>query len=103
PDTAGRRCGHPRNPSASNSPTPRTSHPSHATQTGAPATAVLIAVQLLVWLIVVFRFRNDEWLAYALVPHDFNLERLLISPFIHVHPFHLGVNLAALWLFGSGL
>lgn len=86
------------------SPASHATHTSHTSHTGrAVATATLIALQVAVWLVVVFRFRNDQWLDYALVPRDFNLQRLLVSPFLHVHPFHLGINLAVLWLFGSGL
>ncbi len=69
----------------------------------AVATGLLVTAQVLVWLAVVFFYREEAWLAYALVPQDFSALRLLVSPFIHVHPYHLGLNLAVLWLFGSNL
>jgi membrane associated rhomboid family serine protease len=81
----------------------RSTAPAPDTQRHAMATGALVAAQVLVWIVIVFCYREQEWLQYALVPEYFSLPRLLISPFVHVDPYHLGFNLAVLWLFGSGL
>jgi membrane associated rhomboid family serine protease len=80
----------------------RGTHPS-PTPPRALVTGALIIAQLAVWLVVVFCYRDNEWLEYALVPRAFGLPRLLVSPFVHLHPFHLGFNLLVLWVFGSSL
>lgn len=75
-----------------------TPHPPHALATG-----FLIVTQIAVWLVIVFCYRDNQWMEFALLPRSFGFSRLLVSPFVHVHPIHLGINLLLLWLFGSGL
>src|SRR5262249_34246321 len=67
----------------------------------AVATTLLIAAQLAVWVAIVFFYRDQEWLGDALLPRSLRRPRPVLSPL--VHPYHLGVNLAILWLFGSSL
>ncbi|MBI3912375.1 MAG: rhomboid family intramembrane serine protease [Armatimonadetes bacterium] len=70
-------------------------------KTPAYATSCLLAAQILVWLTIVFFYANrDDWWPYVFNPASPHLQGFLISPFVHLHPFHLGVNLAVLWLFG---
>jgi membrane associated rhomboid family serine protease len=68
------------------------------------ATYLLIAAQLVVWLVVRHYLLIDhEWLKLALRPGTLTLYGLVVAPFIHLHPTHLGINLAVLWLFGTNL
>lgn len=73
------------------------------TATHALATGLLIASQLLTWVVMLRYYPNGEWSEHALLPGALDLRRLLVAPFVHVNPYHLGVNVAILWLFGSGL
>lgn len=69
----------------------------------AVATGLLTAAQLVTWVVVLRYYGDGQWAELALQPRTLKPELLLIAPFVHVHPYHLGVNLAVLWLFGSGL
>src|SRR5687768_5362119 len=68
------------------------------------ATYALLAVLTVVW-VAVYRFllTGNEWADFALRPGTLTMTGLVISPFIHVEPAHLGVNLAVLWLAGTNL
>jgi len=89
--------------SANPAPMSGTSEP---TQNSSPplATYALLAVLTVVW-IAVYRFllTGNQWTDFALRPGTLTLSGLMISPFIHVEPAHLGVNLAVLWLAGTNL
>src|SRR5438874_13706635 len=97
---ADRRVQHPMpyHPLAPSPPRRITPSPARAYATGG-----LVVIQALVWLVVVFSYRNGEWLDFALLPRRLDLYRLAVAPFVHVHPYHLGFNLVVLWLFGSSL
>lgn len=85
-----------------NSPTPggQRSQPNRAPI----ATYLLIAAQIVVWLVVRrFLLSGNAWTEFALLPGAPSQLGLLISPFVHLEPWHLGINLAVLWLFGSNL
>lgn len=68
------------------------------------AVACLVVALTLVWVTLVYWYpRREDWWPYVFHPASPTLRGLLISPFIHQHPFHLGMNLAALWLFGASV
>lgn len=68
------------------------------------ATFALIAAQVLVWWVVRQYFvPGNAWTQFALRPGTPNELGLLVSPFVHLDPTHLGVNLIVLWLFGTNL
>jgi len=68
------------------------------------ATYALIASQLAVWWVVRhFFLAGDDWTRFALKPGTPSELGLLVSPFVHLDPTHLGVNLFVLWLFGVNL
>ncbi len=68
------------------------------------ATYCLILAQLVVWIVVRrFLLQGGEWTQFALYPGAPDELGLIISPFIHIEPVHLGINLAVLWLFGTSL
>lgn len=68
------------------------------------ATYALIAAQVVVWLVVRrYLLSNDQWTSLALRPGTPNEIGFLISPFVHLEPAHLGINLTVLWLFGTNL
>ncbi len=70
----------------------------------AVATPLLVAAQVLAW-IVVRRWiaTTDDWSRLALQPSNLDPQALIVAPFIHLDPAHLGVNLLVLWLFGANL
>ncbi|MBM3458484.1 MAG: rhomboid family intramembrane serine protease, partial [Armatimonadetes bacterium] len=68
------------------------------------ATCLLIAAQLVVWLVVRRHLVVDgDWLQFAIRPDQPGVTGVLTGPFIHLEPAHLGVNLVVLWLFGANL
>jgi rhomboid family protein len=68
------------------------------------ATYLLITAQVLVWLVVRrYLLTGDQWTDFALFPGAPSELGMLISPFVHLDPAHLGINLAVLWLFGVNL
>jgi membrane associated rhomboid family serine protease len=68
------------------------------------ATYALIVAQVAVWLVVRrYLLAGSQWTTLALQPGTPSEIGFLISPFVHLEPAHLGVNLAVLWLFGTNL
>lgn len=68
------------------------------------ATGALIAAQVVAWVVVRrFLLWGDDWTQFALRPGAPSEMGLIVSPFIHLDPTHLAVNLAVLWLFGAHL
>ena len=68
------------------------------------ATHLLILAQVVVWIVARFYLiPGDSWVELALQPQKPSLLGGLISPFLHLDPTHLGVNMAVLWLFGTNL
>jgi membrane associated rhomboid family serine protease len=68
------------------------------------ATVLLIGAQVFAWLVVRrYLLGGNDWAELALRPGPIDPEGLVVSPFVHVEPAHLGVNLLVLWLFGSNL
>jgi membrane associated rhomboid family serine protease len=68
------------------------------------ATHLLILAQVVVWVVARFYLLPaDSWVELALQPKDPSLLGGIISPFLHLDPTHLGVNMAVLWLFGTNL
>lgn len=73
---------------------------------GAPAVATyaLILAQLVVWLVIRrFYLPGGAWIEFALRPDAPSLLGFVVSPFVHLEPSHLGINLIVLWLFGTNL
>jgi membrane associated rhomboid family serine protease len=57
-----------------------------------------------VWVVVRrYLLPGDEWTSFALRPGMPSELGFLISPFVHLEPTHLGINLLVLWLFGTTL
>lgn len=79
--------------------------PAPASEAAFPyATYLLIAAQVVAWLVVrSFLLSGNAWRELALVPGAPTHLRLLVSPFVHLDPAHLGINMAVLWLFGTNL
>jgi membrane associated rhomboid family serine protease len=68
------------------------------------ATYALIAAQMAVWVVAQrFLLPQNVWTEFANDPTAPTWLGLLISPFVHLEAVHLGVNLLALWLFGTNL
>ncbi len=68
------------------------------------ATYALIVAQVVAWLVVRrFLLAGNDWTAFAILPGAPRELGLFVSPFVHLEPAHLGVNLAVLWLFGTNL
>src|SRR5688500_14648813 len=68
------------------------------------ATYALIAAQVAVWLLVrQYLLPGNDWTDFALHPNTPSELGLIISPFVHLDPAHLGINLLVLWLFGINL
>jgi membrane associated rhomboid family serine protease len=68
------------------------------------ATYLLILAQVAAWVVVRrYLVAGNQWTDLALRPGTPDELGFLISPFIHLEPAHLGVNLAVLWLFGTNL
>jgi len=68
------------------------------------ATYALIGAQVVAWLVVrQYLLADRGWTELALRPGAPTQFGLIVSPFIHLHPAHLGVNLAVLWLVGANL
>lgn len=68
------------------------------------ATHLLILAQVVVWVVARFYLLPaDSWVELALQPDKPSLLGGIISPFLHLDPTHLGVNMAVLWLFGTNL
>lgn len=68
------------------------------------ATYALILAQVAVWFVVRrYLLPGNQWTELALRPGTPDEVGFLISPFVHLEPAHLGVNLAVLWLFGTQL
>jgi membrane associated rhomboid family serine protease len=68
------------------------------------ATYLLILTQVVVWLVVRrFLLSGNAWTDFAVAPGAPRELGLLISPFVHLEPAHLGANLLVLWLFGTNL
>jgi membrane associated rhomboid family serine protease len=68
------------------------------------ATYSLIAAQVVAWLLVRhYLLPGREWTELALRPGTPSEVALFVSPFIHLEPAHLGLNLLVLWLFGVNL
>lgn len=68
------------------------------------ATYCLIVAQIVAWVVVRrFLLAGNAWTEFALFPGAPSELSLLISPFVHIEPAHLGINLAVLWLFGTNL
>jgi membrane associated rhomboid family serine protease len=64
----------------------------------------LIVAQVTVWFVVRrFLVAGDDWTVFALRPGTPSELGFLISPFVHLEPAHLGINLAVLWLVGTNL
>lgn len=68
------------------------------------ATYALIIAQVAVWLVVRrYMVPGNQWTSLALRPGTPSEVGFLISPFVHLDPAHLGINLTVLWLFGTNL
>ncbi|MFN3651755.1 MAG: rhomboid family intramembrane serine protease [Armatimonadota bacterium] len=68
------------------------------------ATYLLIAAQIAAWFVVRrFLLTGGAWTSFALIPGAPSELGLIVSPFVHLDPTHLGLNLAVLWLFGTNL
>lgn len=61
-------------------------------------------VQILVWIVVRrYHYADTGWLKFALTPDALPGMSLLIAPFVHLDPAHLGFNLLLLYLLGGNL
>jgi len=68
------------------------------------ATVALILAQVAVWVAVRrYLLPGNQWTDLAVRPGLPDETAFLISPFVHLEPAHLGINLAVLWLFGANL
>lgn len=79
---------------------------SRTSERGSPpvATYLLIVAQVVAWIVVRrYLLAGGDWTDFALRPGTPSELSLLISPFIHLEPAHLGVNLTVLWLIGTNL
>lgn len=66
-------------------------------------TYILIAINVLMFVLINMFYGNNEVLRYAISKNSFEFNKLLISMFVHVDAIHLIFNMLAFYICGSKL